>query len=121
MANIPQKELPPIILVAVVWGPGWRGQEVEFKCYNLAIVSMVNSGHCHELQVVHQLRGLAFFAIWSWLPCASGAHCRVDNIAADALSRNNMSIFFSQSPEALNHSTVIPKDLQVMFLHQQSD
>ena len=62
-ANITAKELLPIVLAAAVWGPGWRGLAVEFQCDNQAVVSMVNSGRCHEPRVAHLLRGLALFTM----------------------------------------------------------
>ena len=76
---------------------------------------MVNSGRClHE-------PWLALFAIefgfHAWVVHIAG----VDNIAADALSQNKMSPFFTQTPLAQGQPTAIPESLRAMFLLQQPD
>ena len=120
-ANITVKELLPIVLAAAVWGPGWCGKAVEFQCDNQAIVSTVNYGRTHEPKVAHFLRGLALFAMEFGFHVRAAHIAGIDNVAADALSRNHMPTFLAQTPQAHPHPTVIPEDLQVVFLQQQPD
>ena len=56
--DIMVKELVPIVLSCVVWGPLLTGTRVEFKCDNGSVVDSVNKGSSKESTVMHLLRYL---------------------------------------------------------------
>ena len=43
------------------------------------------------------------------------------NVGADAISRNNLNLLFSQVPEATRHPTAIPEALVDLVIRQQPD
>ena len=44
-----------------------------------------------------------------------------DNVAADGLSRGNLSLFYQQVPTAMPHPTPVPEELLQALIHQQPD
>ena len=58
--QIAVKELIPIIIGAVVWGPTWRGKNIRARCDNAAVVAIVNSRCSKEPLLMHML-GCLFF------------------------------------------------------------
>ena len=44
-ATIAAKELLPLVIAAVIWGPQWRGSVVLCHCDNQAVVSVVGGGY----------------------------------------------------------------------------
>ena len=44
-----------------------------------------------------------------------------DNIGADALSRNNLHVFFTQIPQADRYSTPVPRSAVDLLVFQQPD
>ena len=114
--NITAKELLPIVLAAATWGPQWHRLSIHFRCDNIAIVQAISSGKSTEPLVMHLLRGLHLFAM-EYRFCISATHIAgKDNGPADALSRNRLSAFFAQVPEAPRDPAVIPQTLLQLFL-----
>ena len=58
------KELLPIVLSCVVWGPVHSGYAVEFKCDNQSVVDSVNKGSSKEPMTMHLFQYLWFFSIY---------------------------------------------------------
>ena len=81
-------------------GRRWVGQVVRVSCDNTGMVAVVNSGYSRSPQIMHLLRCLFFiranFQLELWARHIPG----VQNIIADAILRNSMSVFFSQAPAA---------------------
>ena len=109
--SIAIKELIPVIFAAAIWGKFWSGKIVLFRVDNLAVVEAINSTFCKDLHLMHLIRLLVFFAahhnFWFHAIHLAGK----DNKLADALSRNNISSFISQAPQALSHPSIIPPPL----------
>ena len=113
--HIAAKELLPVVVSAAVWGHRWSRVRVCFRSDNLATVAALNSRRVRDPQLMHLLRCLFFFEAYfkfnhSALHVAGRA-----NQAADALSRNNVSGFFSSVPQASPRPTPIPEPLLVML------
>ena len=96
--QIASKELLPILFALVVWGRRWAGSRVECLCDNMAVVVVVNSGRAKDRILMHLL-----------------------SVAADALSRNNLSTFLQAVPGAADLPTPIPAALVDMVIWEQLD
>ena len=108
---IAAKELIPIVLTAIVWGHAWPGALVEYRCDNAVVVDIINHQSAKDPLLCHLLRCL-FFASAHYNFALSAKHTPgVANIAADALSRGNRLLFFSQVPRAASQPTYISRDL----------
>ena len=102
--SIAAKELVPIVIVALVCGDQWGDRLILVHCDNQAMVEVIDSGSSKEdILIMHLLRCVFFisahhdFALWAThIPGKN-------NIAADAISRNNLALFLLRSQQ-LNHS-----------------
>lgn len=119
--SITAKELVPIVVACAIWGRRWVGQAVRVSCDNTGAVAAVNSGYSRSPQLMHLLRCLFFirahFQLEVWACHIPG----IQNTVADAISRNNLSVFFSQAPQARRNQTPVPQGLRSLLLEQQPD
>ena len=108
---IATKELFPVVIAAAVFGKLWSGDLVKFKMYNLAVVQVIQVTYCKDPHLMHLIRLLVFFAAHFnfWFSASHIAGKR--NTGADALSRNNNAMFFSQVPEAAQKPVKVPSQL----------
>ena len=109
---IPIKELVPIIVAAALFGYQWRGYLVEFEVDNMAVVHILNNTYSKDQHLMHLIRILVFLAsrfdFWFSATHIEGKA----NILADALSRNNLHVVFSQAPSFKQFSPpLIPPQL----------
>ena len=109
--SIAIKEMMPVVFAAAVFGCSWSGKIVQFNVDNKAVVDIVNSTSSKDTHLMHLTRLLVFLAahfnFWFVARQVEGKK----NTLTDALSRNKMSLFFSQVPQAASNQTVIPPDL----------
>lgn len=121
--HITIKELLPIVLACALWGHKWKGQSVLCRSDNAAVVAAVNSGRskAQDSTAMHLLRCDFFFAARDGYTLHARHIAGKCNIAADALSRDNLSLFFSQNPAALPSPTPIPDELMQLLMHQKPD
>ena len=110
-SSIAAKELLPIVVAVAIWGPSWKGLSVLCHCDNQAVVAVLKGGYCKDPSLAHLLRCLfyleAFFDI-----TLSGKHVPgVENGAADSISRNNLLLFFTLTPQAQPQSCRVPENL----------
>ena len=119
--SIREKELIPIILALLAWGRNWSGHQVTCHCDNQVVVACLRSRTSKVNGLMHLLRCLWF------VEAKMGCFLRpmyIDthtNILADALSRNNLSLFFSQFPMADPYPTPVSLPLLELLLHQEAD
>ena len=96
--SIAVKELIPLVISAATLGRKWGGQIVEFLVDNSAVVDVLNATFSSDCHLMHLIRLLVFFAskfkFWFVSLHIKGTR----NVAADALSRDYMSVFFTQVP-----------------------
>ena len=119
--QIASKELLPILFALVVWGRRWAGSRVECLCDNMAVVVVVNSGRAKDRILMHLLRSMFFIAA-HWNIHMHATHLPgVENVAADALSRNNLSTFLQAVPGAADLPTPIPAALVDLVIWEQPD
>jgi len=86
--DIMAKELVPIVLSCVVWGPLLLGSRVEFRCDNISVVESVSKGSLRKPTVMHLLHCLWFFSAYFDVKVAVSHIPGALNGAADALSRD---------------------------------
>ena len=118
---ISPKELLPILMAVAVWGSEWEGLEVECRCDNMAVVTVVNSGHSRDTTLMHLLRCLFFLAAHHHVRIHAVHIPGVSNVATDALSRNDFPRFLQVVPEAAAHPSRVPKQLVDLLVKEQPD
>ena len=106
--DITAKELLPIIMALAIWGKHWLGRTVLIRTNNMAVVHILNSGSARNKDVMHLLHSF-FFILAQWSISITPQHLPgCHNQVADALSRNELSLFHSLSPHKSAHPTPIP-------------
>ena len=99
--SIAIKELIPVVLAAATFGHQWSGKVVQFVVDNAAVVEVIKATYSKELHLMHLIRLLVFFAakfnFWFTASHIPGKQ----NTLADALSRSNFSLFFTQAPQTV--------------------
>ena len=115
------KELIPIILTMGIWGPEWQGKDVTCRCDNMAVASAVTLRSSHNSEMMHLLWCLFYIeALYGF-----GLRCvhlpGVENTRADALSRDNISSFRLQVPEADLVPQALPKALVQALLQMDKN
>ena len=105
---IAQKELVPVVIAAAVWGHQWQGCHVCFHSDNMAVDSvLVNQAAKDEL--MNHLLCTLFFYVAYYKFCFSAEHVPgVLNVAADALSQNNITLFSHLVPQVPQVSIPAP-------------
>ena len=84
----------PVIIAAACFGHEWSGKVIEFVVDNKTVVEVLKATYSRDLHLMHLIRLLVFFASkYDFWFKASHIPGRL-NKAADALSRNNLSVFF---------------------------
>ena len=117
--SIAAKEMVPIVLAAVLWGRHWAGQHICFHVDNLAVVAIIRRGTSKDPRLQHLMRCFMFFAaLFRFHTTASHVAGRT-NVAADALSRNNMSLFLSLVPQTSR--TPVPPALIRLLVDSMPD
>ena len=119
--HITVKELLPIVVACAVWEKEWAKLTVMFRCDNAAVVAIINSGRSKDKLVMHLMRCLSFFgARYNFFYFAVHVPGK-DNVAADSLSRNNLSLFYRQVPKAKRLPTQISEDLRRVLTLERPD
>ena len=96
--RIPQQELLLIVMACMLWGRQWQGQHICCHCDNMALVQVVNSGYSMDKQLMRFI-GCLFIAAAHWQLLVHAVHIAgEENIAANALSHDNMHLFFQVAP-----------------------
>ena len=119
--HITVKELFPIVVASATWGKHWRGLTVKCVCDNAAVVAIINSGRSKDKLAMHLLQCLFFFAAELKSLSVCSTSIGEYNVAADALSRNNVSLFFQQVPQANKDPSTLPPELVQALVLQQPD
>ena len=108
-------------MACMIWGPWWPNNRVVVHCDNQAAVCIVNAGYSHDKDMMYLMRCLFFIrAYWGidlWAVHIPGEQ----NVAADAISRGNLSTLFQVSPQVSPLPTVVPQSLHNLLVVQQPD
>ena len=115
--DISVKELVPVVMAAAVWGRSWRQCHIIFHSDNAAVVAVVQRKTAKHPSLLHLVRCLYFYAAHFHFSYDAQHVPGVVNVAADALSRNNMSLFHSLIPQAAR-STVGQALMELLVLRR---
>ena len=110
--HITIKELLPIVVASILWGRTWTGKHILFRCDNAAVVAIVNSGCSKHPIAMHCTRLVYLLGAVFNFSFQSSHIAGKDNIAADAISRNNHALFLQLTPEAYIQPTPIPTQVR---------
>ena len=115
--DISVKEMVPIVLAAAIWGDSWQGTRVCFLSDNAAVVAVLERRSAQHPHLLHLLRCLYFYAAHYQFAYTALHLPGVSNTAADALSRDNMTLFNSLVPQGRN-SGVSQELVDLLITHQ---
>ena len=109
------KEMLPIVVAAAVWDPQWRGLAVSIKCDNTAVVATIKSGSCKEAHITHLRRCLAYLeAVGEFILLVEHLKGK-DNVIADALLRDKLSLAHSVMQGAEEEAEEVPQRLMALL------
>ena len=114
-------ELLPIVLACAVWGRRWAKSSVFAHCDNQGAVAVVNSGYSKVPQIMHLLRCLFFIRARFDIALEAVYVPGESNLLADAVSRDKLSILFSQVPAARQGHTPLPPSLLTLLADSLPD
>lgn len=90
-------------------------------CDNTVVVAVINSGYSRDANLMHLLRCLFFIAAHFDVHIKAVHVPGVKNVAADALSRNDLPRFLQVVPKAAHLPTPIPQGLVDMLVQECPD
>jgi len=119
--SIARKELIPIVIACMVWGQQWWQQRVRVHCDNAAVVEVIKVGYSKEPYLMHLLWCIFFITAFYELTLLPIHVPGAINKAADAISRNNIAMFYSQVPNATSAPVAIPPEVVDLLIRQCPD
>ena len=117
--DISVKELVPIIIATALWGRSWARSRVCFHTDNMAVVDILSKGSARDPLAHHLVRCLYFYSSLYAFQFVVMHVPGVFNVAADALSRNNLQLFSSLIPQGTHH--VIPASVVNLLVQRRPD
>ena len=117
--DIAVKELIPVVMAAGLWGPVWAGHHVQFHTDNMAVVAVIQNLNAKDTRLGHLLRCLYFYAAYYCFNFSAAHIPGIQNTAADALSRGDLSRFHSLFPQVREHT--VPPELVSPLLQPAPD
>ena len=117
--DISVKEMVPIVIAAALWGKYWQGKHIHFHSDNMAVVAILNSRTAKTPQLMHLLRCFSFYCAYYQFHSSSSHVPGVMNKAADAISRDNLTLFSSLVPQVTRFST--PPSLRKLLITTRPD
>ena len=103
------KELAPIVVAVAVWGHLWKGHHICCYCDNIAVMFALNKGSARDPHLMRLLRALFFFSAVHDISLSAWHITGVLNDSVDALSRDDLSLFFSINPQARPQPSLVPE------------
>ena len=111
------KELVPVVIKAALWGRSWCRMRVCFHVDNMGVVAIPLRNSAGGEVTHHLLRCLYFYSAIFLFEFSAEHVPGVRNTAADAVSHNNIALFFSLLLQASR--VQIPVPLLDLLLSQQ--
>ena len=98
--DIAVKELVPVVVVSAIWGKSWHHKHVCFHTNNMAIVAILQNWSAKNRVAHYLLRCFYFYTAYFQFNYSVAHIPGVLNVAVDALSRDNITLFSSLVPQA---------------------
>lgn len=115
------QELVPVDIDIALWGAQWQVSTVIIQSDNAAVVAAFASGLAKDTTLMHLLHCLhSFLAHYDVHVVARHLPGR-ENTAADALSRNNLPVFFRCHLQANPTPSSLPQALRELLVFQTPD
>ena len=119
--NITLKEILPVVLACAIWGQEWKGTTVVAHVDNQGAVAVLNAGYSKEGQIMHLMRCLFFITTWCQFRLRAVYIPGRMNQAADAISRDDLTRFFSLAQGASPTPAALPAELLQLLVVSQPD
>ena len=119
--QITVKELLPIVMAMAIWGPQWHNKSILSRCDNEAVVCILNTGTSKDPTVMGLMRCLHFITAKFNILLSAVHLAGKANGLADALSRNNHTLFLDNYPPANRKPSPIPAALLDLLVHSRPD
>ena len=119
--NITLKEILPVVLACAIWGQEWKGTTVVAHVDNQGAVAVLNAGYSKEGQIMHLMRCLFFITTWCQFRLRAVYILGRMNQAADAISRDDLTRFFSLAQGASPIPAALPAELLQLLVVSQPD
>lgn len=116
--HISIKELIPIVIATAIWGQHFKGKALHILSDNSAAVAAVNNQTSAVKEMAHLLRCLSFITARFQLHISASHIPGRHNEMADALSRNNITMFHSLCPQAAKAPSLVPNELIQLLIPQ---
>ena len=117
--HIAAKELVPVVIAAAMWGSSWTRCNVCFNSDNMAVVELLKSRTSQDPLLMNMLRCFSFYAAYFKFVYRAEHVPGVLNTTADAISRNNISLFLSFLPQSPR--LPIPQAVVDLPVHKRPD
>ena len=117
--HIAAKELVPVVIAAAIWGSKWYHKHIIFQSDNMAVVEVLRTCTSRDPILMHLLRCFAFFAAVHNFSYEAQHVPGTHNVAADAISRNNLVLFASLVPQVLQ--VPIPQPVRDLLVDVRPD
>ena len=119
--NIATKELVPVVLAFGIWGPLWSYKHVLVRSDNMAVVEIIRARTSRDSLIMHLLRCLHFLCALHSIHVTASHIPGVENTPADALSRDDLHLFFLSHPKAAELPTPVPPQLWDLVVASRPD
>ena len=96
-----------MVISAAIWGRRWHNHVVTFTSDNMAVAHSLTKGSAKDPHMAHLLHYLFFFEAYFMFQHQASHIAGKDNTGANALSRGNLTTFFSLFPQAQATPTCI--------------
>ena len=119
--SIAAKELLPILLAIAMWGPFWQGNQILVRSDNMSVVNVIAANTSKDKTIMNLLQGLHFICAFYNINLRATHIQGTKNLSVDAVSRDNLQVFFRENPTANKEPTQIPEQLWEVLVLSQPD
>ena len=117
--GITAKELAPVVIAAALWGVHWSGKLICFHSDNMGVIALLNKLSSKVPIQMHLIHCLLFYAACYKFRFVAEYIPGTENSVADAISRDNSSLFSHFIPQATK--VEIPQVVADLLIHQWPD
>ena len=98
----------PLVFAAALWGPAWTGFHVQCHVDNMAVVAVIQKCSAKNDLLTHFLHCICFYGAYFHFELSASHVPGERNTAANALSRDYLTLFASLFPQVPLLSVPLP-------------